>query len=126
MLSKKQHAHTKPKATESAGIGRIETSIAYIRSLAAWQNAVAAAVAGPQPCGFYSLVDLVEAATNVATAQKWVEFLSDIETANAEIVAEGEKKGASGYELANLRTFVDYVRQARKHAEEHVKSFSSR
>lgn len=112
------------KEVESVGLGQTKpeiTTIAFVRSLVAWEGAVSASAALSQPCGLYSLVDLVDAATNLETARKWVEYLDNVGQANAEIVADGERRGAKEHDLANVRTLGDYVRSAHKHAEEHVK-----
>lgn len=114
------------KGAESAGPGRIETTIAFVRSLVAWQDAVSVTAAGPPQRGLFAPVDLVAAATNPTVAGEWVSFLSTLVKANAEIVAEGKRKGGPEAELGNLQTLGDYLRRAHKHAEEHVKSFSVR
>ena len=92
------------------------TTVAFVKSLIAWQRAMVAAVGGPTPTALFSMVDLEKEAVDAATAREWIRFLERVVVGNERLLAEAPTELVR----ANRRLLLSEVREAIECAKEHV------
>jgi hypothetical protein len=96
--------------------------LAFIRSLVAWQRAVAFSASFKQPIALITWIDLVGAAEDVEPALEWVCFLRQVSEGTTSSLQEAEARATSEdvADVVNGRNMLEAIREALRHAEEHA------
>jgi hypothetical protein len=114
-----EHVAVLANARSRVRRAELRTTLAYVRSLSRWQDAL---LCYCSPTAFARLleIDQAGAAVELAPAREWVTFLDTLVKSLAEMAALAETHGIK----SNAAYALSCVRDALRHAEEHVASFS--